>query len=91
MKVDSLLSDISNAFRSIIKEEVQDGVKKALLEHHKEETKNSILTRKDVAKMHGISLVTLNKWVKSGKIKAHRRGSRLYFKKSEIMDMKEVA
>ncbi len=52
-------------------------------EKNKEDT---LLKRKDVAKLFGISLVTLNSWMKDGRIVYHRIKSRVFFKHSEVMD-----
>lgn len=43
-----------------------------------------LLTRREVAKMLHISLVTINDWVKKGVLKAYKAGNRVYFKSSEI-------
>jgi excisionase family DNA binding protein len=45
---------------------------------------NTLLTRKDVAERLQISLVTLSKWVKEGKIKAYKIGRIVRFKADEI-------
>jgi excisionase family DNA binding protein len=42
------------------------------------------LTRKQTAKVLGISLPTLLQWTKTGKITGHRIGSRVRYKRSEI-------
>ena len=49
-----------------------------------------LLSRKDVAKIYGVSFVTLRDWEINGIIpKPIRKGSRVYWLKSEIMnDMK---
>lgn len=44
------------------------------------------LTTKQVTKLLGVSLVTLSKWRRDGKIKFHRYGSRIRFLKSEIVN-----
>ena len=44
-----------------------------------------LLTRKDTAKFLCISLPTLHEWTKNGIIKAHRIGSRVLYKKEEII------
>lgn len=45
-----------------------------------------ILTRHDVAKMFGVSLVTVNEWCRKGILKPHHMNSRVYFYKSEVME-----
>lgn len=47
------------------------------------------LTAKQVSKLLGVSLVTLHKWKRDGKIKFHRFGSRIRFKKSEILNVEK--
>ena len=50
------------------------------------ETPEDFITVKEVARLLGISLVTVHKWKKDGKLKFHRFGSRIRFKKSEILN-----
>lgn len=51
-----------------------------------ETTEEEFLTAKEVSKLLGVSLVSLHKWKKDGKIKFHRYGSRIRFRKSEIIN-----
>jgi excisionase family DNA binding protein len=46
---------------------------------------DELLTSKQSAKLYGISLVTLHKWKISGKVKFYRIGSRIRFKRSELL------
>ncbi len=46
---------------------------------------DTLLKRLEVAKLFGVSLVTLNQWRKEGLIRRHKIKSRVFFKKSEIM------
>ena len=50
------------------------------------EDNGSFLTAKEVCKLLSVSLVTLHKWRKDGKIKFHRFGSRIRFKRNEILN-----
>jgi excisionase family DNA binding protein len=50
------------------------------------ETTEDFLTVKEVAKLLGVSLVTVHKWKKDGKLKFHRFGTRIRFQKSEILN-----
>jgi len=43
-----------------------------------------LLTRKEVSKLFGVSLVTLNAWNKSGKIIGYKINTRVRYKRSEI-------
>ena len=45
-----------------------------------------LLKRIDVAKLFGVSLVTLNQWMRDGRILYHRINSRVFFKRSEVME-----
>lgn len=46
---------------------------------------DTLLKRTEVAKLFGVSLVTLNQWCKEGIIKGYKIKSRVFFKKSEVM------
>jgi helix-turn-helix protein len=61
------------------------------LKHTPKETGNesedkTLLRRKDVSKLFTVSLVTINKWMRSGKLPYHRINSRIYFKKNEVIE-----
>jgi predicted DNA-binding transcriptional regulator AlpA len=43
-----------------------------------------LLTRKEVAYIFRISLVTLHEWMKQG-LPSHKQGGRVYFLRSEVM------
>lgn len=53
------------------------------------ETEDEFLTAKQVSKLLGVSLVSLHKWKKEGKIKFHRFGTRIRFKRSEILNVEK--
>ncbi|MEO1517678.1 MAG: helix-turn-helix domain-containing protein [Bacteroidota bacterium] len=61
-----------------------DQLEKNINVHLKSKTPPEYLTRKDVAKLLSISLVTLNDWRKKGILKAYKIGNRVYFKRKEI-------
>jgi len=46
---------------------------------------DELLTAKQTAQLLGVSLVSLHKWKKQGLVKFYRYGSRIRFKKSEIL------
>ncbi len=50
------------------------------------ETQEDFLTVKQVSNLLGVSLVTIHKWKKDGKLKFHRFGTRIRFQKSEILN-----
>jgi excisionase family DNA binding protein len=61
----------------------KDGSKSPVAKSH---TPIILLTRKEVGKMLNVSLVTLDKWIAIGIIKAYRIGTNVRFKPSEIED-----
>ncbi|MFM2018897.1 MAG: hypothetical protein RL007_2553 [Bacteroidota bacterium] len=67
--------------RSLVNEEVSAAISK--LPHQKEE--EELLKRKQVAKLFSVSLVTISDWCKTGKLPFHRINSRIFFKKSEVL------
>lgn len=71
---------------------IQNSVERALFENNKKQTTTQspeeFLTIQQVSKLLGISLVTIHKWKKQGKIKFHRFGSRIRFRKSEVLNCK---
>ena len=71
-----------NDLRGIISESISSALSK--LPQAKEE--DSLLRRKDVAKLFSVSLVTIADWMKTGRLPYHRINSRIFFKKSEVLD-----
>lgn len=55
------------------------------------EDNGNFLTAKEVSKLLSVSLVTLHKWKKDGKIKFYRFGSRIRFKRNEILSVQKFA
>jgi len=51
---------------------------------------DTLLTRKDVAKLFSISLVTVNEWKRVGRIPYYRMNRRIYFKKEELLKAIEI-
>ena len=47
--------------------------------------KEEILEVDDVCRMFGVSRTTVYEWRRSGRVKSHQRGRRVYFKKSELL------
>jgi len=50
---------------------------------HEEEV---LLTRKEVASLFKVSLVTINQWMREGRLKFCRVNSRVYFKRNQILE-----
>lgn len=53
---------------------------------HSKKDHTELLTRKETAKVFGISLPTLNEYTKTGLIIGYRIGSRVRYKKGEILE-----
>lgn len=68
--------------KSIIDESVTNAISKAPLKVEEE----TLLKRKEVAKIFGISLVTLSQWIRDGRIPCHRINTRIFFKRTEVME-----
>jgi excisionase family DNA binding protein len=47
---------------------------------------DTLFTRKETAKYFNVTLPTLNAWEKSGRIKGIRFGSRVYFRKNDLLN-----
>lgn len=75
--------------RSEIEQMIEAGIDKALqriMSQMQPQATEELLTRKQVAELFKTSLVTLRQWEKDGIIpKPIRKGSRVFFRKSEIM------
>ena len=72
------LIEIEETIRKVIREELNKIV------IPKDDTE--LLTRSEVAEILGITLPTLNVWSKYGKIPSYRIGTRVRYKKSEVME-----
>lgn len=70
-------------FETIQKAWFLDVLKSTEIPREKEE---QLITRKETAQLLGISLPTLNEYSKKGIIPAYYLGSRVRYKKSEILD-----
>ena len=53
------------------------------------ESQEDFLTVKQVSRLLGVSLVTIHKWKKDGKLKFHRFGTRIRFNRSEILNVEK--
>lgn len=82
-----IITQIQNLEVNELKELIEISVKKALEQKaSKQEPETELLTRNQVSKLLGISLVTLTEWIKQGKIPALRIGTRVRFKKDEVLN-----
>jgi|ERR1017187_3992497 excisionase family DNA binding protein len=73
---------------SQLQELISDAVKKELANSQPTQPRedDELLTVEEAAAFLKISKVSLHKWKKSGKVKYHRIGSRIRFKKSELLN-----
>ena len=74
------LEDLTKTISALLKEELRS------LKPVKQTTQIEYITRKDTAKILGISLPTLNDWSKKGVIPSYRIQSRIRYKKTEVMN-----
>ncbi|MGI0105664.1 helix-turn-helix domain-containing protein [Salinimicrobium sp. WS361] len=69
-------------------QEIISAVVKPHLEELKKEFQpkepTELLTRKEVSELLKVNLTTVHFWSKSGKLKRHGIGNRVYYKRSEI-------
>ena len=79
--IHSTVEDVSALIRKILQEEL---AKIALAKDESEENE-SLIKIEDVVKILHVSKPTIFAWIRKKKIPCHRMGSRLYFKRSEIM------
>lgn len=61
-----------------------DRVIEKLKRHLPQPERPKYISRKDTAKLLGISLVTLHKWTKCGVLPSHRIASRIMYKPDEV-------
>jgi hypothetical protein len=69
---------------------IDKSIESAISKTQKPTEEETILRRKDVAKLFSISLVTIADWMKTGKLPYHRINTRIFFKKSELMKCIEI-
>ncbi|WP_299382575.1 helix-turn-helix domain-containing protein [uncultured Lacinutrix sp.] len=77
---------IENTNNEDFKNEILGGVKELLLNFKKDSTEDDkLLTREETAQMLSISLVTLWKYSKNNVLPAFRIGTKVRYKKSEVL------
>ena len=86
MQTEILLNGISfeelqNTIQKIVSAEVQRAVD---ILTPPTDTNPELLTRKETAKILGISLVTLHDWTKNGTLPAKRIGTRIRYDKQQV-------
>ena len=50
---------------------------------------DEMITAKEVSKLLGVSMVSIHTWKKDGKLQFYRYGSRIRFKKSEVLQVEK--
>lgn len=81
-----ILSPISiGELRTVISETVSMEVNR-LFNLNKPTEQAEYITRKETAKILGVSLVTLNEWQKTGRVPAYRINTRVRYKRDEVLN-----
>ena len=75
---DELATEIAN--------EVIAGIKGLLDIQNQSLPEDNYISRKDTAQLLNISLVTLSTWTKKSLLKSYKIGSRVLYKKSEVIE-----
>ena len=85
--MDTLFIPNENDFRRWIKEAVQEGLEKAAVKSTLAAPieEEPLLSRKEIASLFRISLVTLHDWMNRG-LPCHKQRGRVYFIRSEVME-----
>jgi predicted DNA-binding transcriptional regulator AlpA len=78
-------SDFRKWIKEAIQECLQEGLATSTLSRPDSEPNEPLLTRKEIAGIFGISLVTLHDWINRG-LPCIKQGGRVYFLRSEVMD-----
>jgi hypothetical protein len=86
--MDSLFIPNENDFRRWIREEVSECLQKPAIKYTllpDQQKEELLLSRKEIAGIFRISLVTLHDWMKRG-LPSHKQRGRVYFLRTEVMD-----
>ena len=76
------LSTLEDSFRKIVREEI----KALILDINDSEKDTELITRSKAAEILCVSLTTLHDWSVRGIIPSYRIGTRIRYKKKEILD-----
>lgn len=79
-------SDLKKLISEAVKEELQNIIHNKTGRNSQSSDGDELLTRKETASILNVTLPTLTKYVRSGKIKCHKIGRRVLFKKSDILN-----
>lgn len=85
--MDTLFIPTENDFKNWIREAVKESLNVSEVQNKKaaEAAQEALISRKDVGRFLGISLVTLNEWMKKG-LPNHKVNGRVYFQRSEVLE-----
>ena len=85
--MDTLFIPNENDFRKWIREAVKECLENTPVKsaHPDQTQEESLLTRKEIAGIFRISLVTLHDWMNRG-LPCHKQRGRVYFIRSEVID-----
>ena len=72
--------------RTLLRDEIADALSRQKSKSLSGQGNDQLLKRLDVAKMFGVTLVTVHSWMNAGKIPFHRMGGRVFFKKAEVVE-----
>ena len=75
---------------SMIKEAFNTELAEILNKQEKESDYDQLLSRKEVADMLKVSIVTISKYQKQGRLPFYKIGNRVHFKKGDIMEAIEA-
>lgn len=75
--------DVAEIFARFDK--LENALKACYVKSEPQQKQPDLLTRKDVAKLLGVSLVTVNDWTNKGILTAYKCGNRVYYKEPEVM------
>lgn len=75
-------------FKSVITDTLQEAVSKALakLPISRPPEAEELIKIGEVAKMLGVTTVTIHDWKKKGKLPFYRIANKIYFKKNEVIE-----
>ncbi len=84
--MDTLFIPTENDFKNWIREAVKESLNVSVIQNDKaaEAAQEPLISRKEVGTFLGISMVTLNEWMKKG-LPNHKVNGRVYFQRSEVL------
>ncbi|MCE3297075.1 MAG: DNA-binding protein [Crocinitomicaceae bacterium] len=84
-----LIQVTPNELADIISENVKTQIQELAkgLNNSNQESHKEILSRKEVAELFGVSLVTIHDWINTGILAPYKIGGRTFFKRSDLMQL----